>query len=48
MSSAFSLFSQVVNDYPHSQWRFDSAAKLIQLEKMATRYKTMLKNAEQE
>ena len=44
MSTAFSLFSQVVNDFPLSPWRADSSDKLAQLEKMATRYKAMLKN----
>lgn len=46
MNTAFVLFSQVVNDFPRSVWRADASAKLAQLEKMAARYKTMLKNAE--
>ena len=45
ISSAFSLFSRLVNDFPDSKWRADSLEKLGELEKMAARYRTMLKNS---
>jgi hypothetical protein len=48
ISSAFSGFSQLVNDFPESIWKADSKAKLTELEKMAKRYRTMFENAKRE
>ena len=44
LSESYYYFSIIVNEYPKSNWSIDSKEKMIEIEKMTTRYKRILES----